>query len=62
MYRLKVNGSEYTVPKENIGLLAFIQAQDRGMTINPNDKDMAIAFLKGIGFEVEEMKDENGRK
>lgn len=54
MYKLKVKGSEYTIPKENIGLLAFIQAQDRGMTINPNDKDMAIAFLRGIGFEVED--------
>ena len=53
MYKLKIKDSEYTIPKENIGLLAFIQAQDGGMTINPNDKDMAIAFLKGIGFEVE---------
>lgn len=56
MYKLKVNDSEYTVPKENIGLLAFTQAQDRGVVINPKDKDMAIAFLKGIGFEVEEVE------
>lgn len=56
MYKLKINGSEYTIPKENIGLLAFIQAQDRGVTIDPNDKDMAIAFLKGIGFEMEEVE------
>ena len=56
MYKLKIKGNEYTIPKENIGLLAFTQAQDRGMTINPNDKDMAIAFLKGIGFEVEEVE------
>ena len=54
MYKLKVKGSEYTIPRENIGLLAFIQAQDRGVTIDPKNKDMAIAFLKGIGFEVEE--------
>ena len=56
MYRLKIKGSEYTIPKENIGLLAFTQAQDRGVVINPRDKDMAIAFLKGIGFEVEEVE------
>jgi hypothetical protein len=55
MYKLTTKtGKVFTIPKENIGLLAFTQAQDRGLTINPRDKDMAIAFLRGIGIEVSE--------
>lgn len=54
MYRLKIKDSTFTIPKANIGLLAFTKAQDMGMTINPNDKEMAIKFLEGIGIEVED--------
>lgn len=54
MYRLKVKDSVFTIPKENIGLLAFTKAQDMGAVIDPNDKEMAIRFLEGIGIEVED--------
>lgn len=54
MYKLTVKDSVFTIPKENIGLLAFTKAQDMGMTINPNDKEMVIRFLEGIGIKVED--------
>lgn len=56
MYKLTVKDSVYTIPKENIGLLAFTKAQDMGAVIDPNDKEMAIRFLEGIGIEVENVE------
>lgn len=55
MYRLTVKDSVFTIPKENIGLLAFTKAQDMGALIDPNDKEMAIRFLEGIGIGVEDI-------
>ena len=55
MYKLTVKDSVYTIPKENIGLLAFTKAQDMGALIDPNDKEMAIRFLEGIGIGVEDI-------
>lgn len=55
MYRLTVKDSVYTIPKANIGLLAFTKAQDMGAVIDPNDKEMAIRFLEGIGIGVEDI-------
>lgn len=59
MYKLTVlkSGTEYKIPKENIGLLAFVKAQDKGMVINPNDAENAIKFLESIGIKTEELKD-----
>lgn len=54
MFRLRVKGTEFTIPKENIGLLAFTKAQDMGAVIDPNDKEMAIRFLEGIGNEAKD--------
>jgi len=54
MYKLTIKDSVYTIPKTNIGLLAFTKAQDMGAVIDPNDKEMAIRFLEGIGIEVED--------
>lgn len=54
MFRLRVKGTEFTIPKENIGLLAFTKAQDMSAVIDPNDKEMAIRFLEGIGIKVED--------
>ena len=55
MYKLTVKDSVYTIPKANIGLLAFTKAQDMGAVIDPNDKEMAIRFLEGIGITVEDI-------
>ena len=54
MYKLTVKDSVFTIPKANIGLLAFTKAQYMGAVINPNDKEGAIRFLEGIGIEVSE--------
>ena len=54
MYKLTVKGKEFTIPKENLGLFAFTQAQDRGMVIDFRNHDVVVAFLKGIGIEVSE--------
>ena len=58
MYKLTVvkSGTEYTIPKENIGLLAFTKARDMGAIINPKDSENAIKFLEGIGIKVEELE------
>lgn len=56
MYKLTVTktGKVFTIPKQNIGLFAFTQAQDRGMVIDFKNYDVVVAFLKGIGIEVSE--------
>ena len=61
MYKLTVlkSGTEYKIPKENIGLLAFTKAMDTGYgPINPNDAENAIKFLESIGIKTEELKDD----
>lgn len=56
MYKLTVTktGNVFTIPKQNLGLFAFTQAQDRGMVINFKDHDVVVNFLKEIGIEVSE--------
>ena len=54
MYKLTVKDSVFTIPKANIGLLAFTKAQDMGAIIDPKDKEGAIRFLEGIGIKVED--------
>lgn len=56
MYKLTVTktGNVFTIPKQNLGLFAFTQAQDRGMVIDFKNHDIVVAFLKGIGIEVSE--------
>lgn len=56
MYRLKVRDSVFTIPKENICLLAMQKAFDRGdivgnIILYPQG---AIEYLEGIGIEVED--------
>ena len=54
MYKLTKDGVVYTIPEQNIGIFAYMQAADRGVSIDPNNIDMAIAFLREIGIEVSE--------
>ena len=56
MYKLTVTktGNVFTIPKQNLGLFAFTQAQDRGMVINFKDHDVVVKFLASIGIEVSE--------
>lgn len=55
MYKLKVKNSTYTIPKENIKVLALYEALQRGITHgNIHDNITAIEYLESIGMEVEE--------
>ena len=55
MYRLKVKDSVYTIPKENIGALAYTKAIDTGYgVIDFRDTEFAIKFLTSLGMEVSE--------
>lgn len=56
MYKLKVKDSVFTIPKQNIVLLAMQQAMDRGiMQGNIHDEKSAIEYLESIGIEVEDV-------
>ena len=53
MYKLKVNGTVFTIPKENIVLLALHKALERGVEDGPiHDSKTAIEYLNSIGIEV----------
>lgn len=58
MYRLKAGDMEYTIPKENIGMLAYVKAKDNGDIIDPRNIDGAIFYLRSLGIEVNEYLDE----
>jgi hypothetical protein len=55
MYKLTIKGNRdtFTIPKENITLLAYAKAMDNGYIISPNDKEGAIAYLESVGIKVE---------
>ena len=55
MYKLTIKGNRdtFTIPKENITLLAYAKAMDNGDIISPNDKEGAIAYLESVGIKVE---------
>lgn len=55
MYKLTIKGNKdtFTIPKENIALLAYTKAMDNGDSINPSDKEGAIAYLESVGIKVE---------
>lgn len=60
MYKLTMpSGKIFTIPKSNIGLLAFQQAQDKGFTIDPKDVNLSIEFLKTLGIKVEDNEKED---
>ena len=53
MYKLKLKNTTYTIPKQNLRLLAMVKAQDLNKNVKlENDKD-AINFLESIGIEVQ---------
>lgn len=55
MYKLKVKDSIYTIPKENIRLLAMTKAMDLKANPNLSIDEKAIAYLESIGIEVSEV-------
>lgn len=58
MYKLKVKDSVFTIPKENIRLLAMTKAMDLGQSnlcVCFDNDEYAIKFLRGIGIKVEDI-------
>lgn len=54
MYKLKVKDSIFTIPKENIRLLAMTKMFDLKKKVDLTTEEKAIAFLESIGIEVME--------
>lgn len=55
MYDIKIDDVVYSIPKENIVLLAYQKAMDNGiMSGNIHDEETAIEYLESIGIEVED--------
>ena len=59
MYKLTINNTTYTIPKDNIGLLAMSKAMDRGDDLGgvTHFPERAIQYLQSIGIQVEECKE-----
>lgn len=52
MYTLFVKDKKFTIPEQNLKLLAMIKAQDLKLHPELNTDEQAINFLKKIGIEV----------
>ena len=52
MYRLFVKDKKFTIPKQNLRLLAMIKAKDLKLYPKLNTEEQVISFLKKIGIEV----------
>lgn len=55
MYKIITNNCAYSIPKQNIVLLALQKALDNGITQgNIHDDKTAIEYLESIGMKVNE--------
>lgn len=52
MYILSIKDKKFTIPKQNIRLLAMVKAQDLNLCPGLNTDEQAIEFLKSLGVEV----------
>lgn len=52
MYKLLVKGKKFTIPKQNLRVLAMIKAKDLELYPELNTDEQAIEFLKTLGIEV----------
>ena len=52
-YRLKVKNTIFTVPKNNIRLLAYTKMRDSNKFAPLDTDQQAIEYLESIGIEVE---------
>lgn len=52
-YLVKIKNGEWTIPKENIVMLALVKAMDMKVQGVPiKNQEQAISFLENIGAEV----------
>ena len=52
MYTLFVKDKKFTIPKQNLRLLAMIKTSDLKLHPELNTDEQAIEFLKTLGIEV----------
>lgn len=52
MYKLKLKNTTYTIPKQNLRLLAMVKAQDLNKNVKLENDEDAINFFESIGIEV----------
>lgn len=55
-YLIKIKNSKYTIPKENLILLARVKAIDLNKDFNGNTNKDAIKFFKSIDVEISEVE------
>lgn len=55
MYKLKVKDNYFTIPKQNLKLLAMTKALDLKIHANLDTEKEIIDFFKSIGIIVEEI-------
>lgn len=53
MYKLKLKNTTYTIPKQNLRLLAMVKAQDLNKNVKLKSDEDAIKFFESIGIEVQ---------
>ena len=53
MYKLILKNTIYTIPKQNLLLLAMVKAQDLNKNVKLKSDEDAIKFFKSIGIEVQ---------
>lgn len=54
MYKLKLKNTIYTIPKQNLRLLAMVKAQDLNKNVKLENDEDAIKFFESIGIEVQD--------
>lgn len=54
MYKLKLKNTTYTIPKQNLRLLAMVKAQDLNKNVKLENDEDAIKFFESIGIEVQD--------
>ena len=57
-YLIKVKDSEFTIPKENFRMLAWIKMQDRGDFLPIDTDEQAIKYFESLGMSVSEVNDD----
>lgn len=56
MYKLTIKDSVYTIPKQNLKLLAMSKALDLHLMVDLSTNEKVIEFFNSIGITVEEVK------
>ena len=57
-YLIKIKNSEFTIPKENIVMLALMKAIELKVNGIPlKTEEQAVAFLESLGMEISEVEE-----